>query len=586
MPRRFDVVGVVGLGTMGAGIVEVFARAGLRVIAVDVDDEAVARGRAHLERSMDRAVRKGRLDETAVADLRGRVDYTTSLARLAEAGLVVEAVPERVELKARVFAELDRLCPPETILASNTSSLSITEIGARTGRPGRVVGMHFFNPAPVLRLVEVVRSVVTEAEVVRDVQALAGGVGHIPVVVGDRAGFIANGLLFGYLNQAAAMYEQGHATREDLDAAMRLGLGYPMGPLALLDLIGLDTAHEICETMYAWTHDRRHAPTPLLRQLVTAGMLGRKSGRGFYTYERPGSSVVIPDASTPRADRTVTTRPIRRVGVVGTDTTTTGIAELFATSGHDVVLYTRTEDAAAFALITIARSLDQAVAEGAMSEQDREVALGRIVPAVGFSVLAECDLVVVAVAEDPDAGRAVMAALDEVCGPGAILATITSSSVIELAAATSRAQDVVGLRVHGTARASRLIEIIGTVATAPEVIDTVRALCPKLGGHPVLAPDRAGFIVDALLFPYLNDAVRMLESHYADADDIDTAMTAGCGLPTGPIELLDTIGPATALAVQRRLLQETREPGMAPAPLLTRLVTAGRSVREGVRARH
>ena len=177
------------------------------------------------------------------------------------------------------------------MLATNTSSLSVTEISVATSRPSKVIGMHFFNPAPVLKLVEVVRTVVTEQEVVEDVKGLADRLGKVPVVIGDKAGFIANALLFGYLNHAVSMFESHYATREDIDAAMRLGCGYPMGPLALLDLIGLDTAYEILDTMYRQSRDRLHAPAPILKQMVTAGLRGRKTGRGFYTYEGPDSPI-------------------------------------------------------------------------------------------------------------------------------------------------------------------------------------------------------------------------------------------------------------------------------------------------------
>ena len=205
--REFRTVGVVGLGTMGAGIVEVFARNGLRVLGADVDDEAVKRGWAHLETSTARAVGRGKLTQEAADELMGRVTTTTSLADLAEADLVVEAVPEHLDLKANVLGELDRVCRPDVILASNTSSLSITELAVHTGRPGKVVGMHFFNPAPVQKLVELVRTVVTEPDVIEDARAFVASLDKVPVVIGDRAGFIANALLFGYLNQAARMYE-------------------------------------------------------------------------------------------------------------------------------------------------------------------------------------------------------------------------------------------------------------------------------------------------------------------------------------------------------------------------------------------
>ncbi|GAB3677952.1 hypothetical protein GCM10028814_10760 [Angustibacter aerolatus] len=283
MAREICTVGVVGLGTMGAGIVEVAARAGLTVVGVDADERGVAAGRGHLERSLDRAVRRGRLTDDDRTALLARVRLAVGLDELAGCDLVVEAVPERLDLKRSVLGRLDDVVGADAVLATNTSSLSVTEIAAATAHPGRVVGLHFFNPAPVQRLVEVVRTVVSDDAAVAAATDLALRLGKRPVVVGDRAGFVANALLFGYLNRAVAVFEQRQVTREDLDVAARLGLGLPMGPLALLDLIGLDTALQILETMHAQSRDRLHAPGPVFRQLVAAGLLGRKTGRGFWT---------------------------------------------------------------------------------------------------------------------------------------------------------------------------------------------------------------------------------------------------------------------------------------------------------------
>jgi 3-hydroxybutyryl-CoA dehydrogenase len=577
--REISNVGVVGLGTMGAGIAEVLARSGLTVTAVELDDAGIARGRGHLEHSTARAVAKGKLDETARADLLGRIACTTTLSNLADADLVIEAIPENLELKAEVFAQLDKITGPETIFASNTSSLSVTQIGVHTSRPGKVVGMHFFNPAPVLRLIEVVRTVVTEPEVVTDVVAFAERLGKTPVVIGDRAGFIANALLFGYLNHAVRMYEQRYATREDLDAAMRFGCGYPMGPLALLDLIGLDTAFEILDTMYHQSRNRLHAPAPLLKQMITAGLLGRKTGRGFYTYEDRDSPVVVDDLLTAAASTTggVGAREVRKVGVIGTGTMASGIVEVFAKGGYQVILRARSLEKALASIAKIKKSLEKAVVRGRLSEADGAAALARITPAVEFEELADADLVVEAVAEELSVKQAVFAALDEVVKPGAILATTTSSlPVIECAAATSRPSEVVGLHFFNPAPVMRLVEVVRTIATAPDVVATAHAVCAALGKHPVHCGDRAGFIVNALLFPYLNDAVKMLEAHYAQAEDIDTAMKVGCSLPMGPFELLDVVGLDVSLAIQRTLFNEFREAGFAPAPLLEHLVTAGR----------
>ena len=577
MAREFSKVGVVGLGTMGAGIAEVFARSGLDVVAVEKDAEALERGRGQIEGSTARAVRGGKLSEQEQSALLGRIAFGISVDDLKDTELVVEAVPERLDLKRELFARLDAICPPDTILATNTSSLSVTEISVATSRPGKVVGLHFFNPAPVMKLVEVVRTVVSEPEVVADVEALAQRLGKVDVTIGDKAGFIANALLFGYLNHAASMVEARYATREDLDAAMKLGCGLPMGPLALLDLIGLDTAYEILDTMYKQSRDRLHAPAPILRQMITAGLLGRKSGRGFYTYEAPDSPVVVPDAATPSGPAAAEgARPVRKVGVVGSGTMATGIVEVCAKAGYDVLFVARGQQQADRVLGALGRSTEKAVQRGKLTEADRDAALARVTPSTRLDDLADRDLVVEAVIEELSVKQALFSNLDEIVRPGAVLATTTSSlPVVECAAATARPRDVVGVHFFNPAPVMKLVEVVRTVTTASDTVATALAFCDRLGKHAVTCGDRAGFIVNALLFPYLNDAVKMLQAHYASADDIDAAMVVGCGYPMGPFALLDVVGLDVALAIQRTLYEEFREPGFAPAPLLEHLVTAG-----------
>ncbi|MBM0203675.1 3-hydroxyacyl-CoA dehydrogenase family protein [Micromonospora sp. NPDC051227] len=591
MGREFSTVGVVGLGTMGAGIVEVFARNGIDVVAVEISAPALERGRATLKGSTDRAVAKGKLAEADRDALHERVHFAVGLDALHSVDLVIEAVPEHLDLKQRIFAELDRVCRPETILATNTSSLSVTEISVATSRPNQVIGIHFFNPAPVMKLVEVVRTVVTAPEVVADVEALCARLGKVDVTINDRAGFIANALLFGYLNHAVGMFESHYATREDIDAAMKLGCGLPMGPLALMDLIGLDTAYEILDTMYRrGGRDRRHAPVPLLKQMVTAGLLGRKSGRGFYTYERPGSPVVVPDEATPLATDGALAdgaRAIAKVGVVGSGTMATGIIEVFAKAGYEVVSVTRGMEKSAKVCEAVKTSLNKGVVRGKLAEADRDAALGRISWSATLDHLADVDLVVEAVVEELSVKKALFASLDEICKPGVVLATTTSSlPVIDVAMATQRPADVVGLHFFNPAPVMPLVEVVRTIRTSPEATATARAVCAALGKTGVVCGDRSGFIVNALLFPYLNDAVKMLEASYSTADDIDHAMKLGCGYPMGPFELLDVVGLDVSLAIQRELYLELREPGFAPAPLLEHLVTAGylgRKTRRGFR---
>ncbi|MEH1013927.1 3-hydroxybutyryl-CoA dehydrogenase [Micromonospora sp. CPCC 206060] len=580
MAREFTSIGVVGLGTMGAGIVEVFARNGIDAVAVEISEAALERGRTTLTRSTDRAVAKGKLDPTDRDALLSRVTFAVGLDALHSVDLVIEAVPEHLDLKQRIFGELDRVCKPAAILATNTSSLSVTEISVATSRPNQVIGIHFFNPAPVMKLVEVVRTVVTSSDVVADVEALCVRLGKVDVTISDRAGFIANALLFGYLNHAVGMVESHYATREDIDAAMKLGCGLPMGPLALMDLIGLDTAYEILDTMYRrGGRDRRHAPVPLIKQMVTAGLLGRKSGRGFYTYERPGSPVVVPDEQTPAPAGAAVAdgaRGISKVGVVGSGTMATGIIEVFAKAGYEVVSVTRGAEKSAKVCEAVKTSLNKGVVRGKLSETDRDAALGRITWSAVLEHLADVDLVVEAVIEELSVKKALFASLDEICKPGVVLATTTSSlPVIDVAMATHRPADVVGLHFFNPAPVMPLVEIVRTIRTSSETVATAQAVCATLGKTGVVCGDRSGFIVNALLFPYLNDAVKMLEASYSTADDIDYAMKLGCGYPMGPFELLDVVGLDVSLAIQRELYLELREPGFAPAPLLEHLVTAG-----------
>jgi 3-hydroxybutyryl-CoA dehydrogenase len=571
---KFGKVGVVGLGTMGAGIVEVLARGGLDVVGIEINDDALARGRAHLESSTGRAVKRGKLTEEAQAAILDRITLSTDFADLSDRDLVIEAVPERLELKRRVFAQLDDVCRPDAVLATNTSSLSVTDIAVTTNRPTSIVGVHFFNPAPVMKLVEVIGTVLTEPAALSGVTELVRGLGKIPVTIGDRAGFVANRLLFGYLNQAATMYDSGHASREDIDTAMKLGSGLPMGPLTLLDLIGLDISLEVLEAIYRESRDRRHAPAPVLRQLVTAGLLGRKTGRGFYTYDKPGSPVAA-DSPAP-APALAVERPL--VGVVGSGPLAVGIIETCARAGAEIRFVAGDDAKVKGAWLALEEALDQSVAHGKLDELAKKSALERITGSPELSRLAECDLIIEAVAEEVSVKRSLFAAVDDVAKPGAILATTASTvSVIELAMATDRPASVVGL--HFPALPGKVVEVVSTAVTSAEAVDRAAALAGRLGMESVRCRDRAGFIVDALRFPYMNDAVRMLEAGYADADSIDAAMTLGCGYPAGPIAELDRLGLDRAVDVLRTIYAEAREPALAPSPLLKEYVTAGRTFR-------
>src|SRR5262245_4583330 len=279
-------VGIVGSGIMGSGVAEVAARAGMTVVLRSRKQESADAMVAGLERSLAKQVERGKLDESEAGAVGARVRATADLEALADCDLVVESIVEDLETKKQLFMELDRLVKDGAILATNTSTLPVVEMAIVTNRPERVCGIHFFNPAPAMSLVEVVRTLLSSDETIAEATAFAEAGGKSPVVVEDRACFIVNGLLFPYLNNAVRMLENRTASRDDIDAAMTGGCNFPMGPLALLDLVGLDTSLAILDALYAEFRDPNYAAVPLLRRMVAAGHLGRKSGRGFYDYAK------------------------------------------------------------------------------------------------------------------------------------------------------------------------------------------------------------------------------------------------------------------------------------------------------------
>ncbi len=277
-------VGVLGCGLMGSGIAQTAAAAGFATVVREVSDELIAKGKGAITGSLNKLVEKGKLDAAARDATLGRLRFTTAVGDLKGADIVVEAVTEDLETKNALWKELDRLCRPATIFASNTSSLTIAAMAAATSRPDRFVGLHFFNPVPLMKLVEVVRTVTTSAETFDRAFAFAKGLGKEPVAAKDNSGFVVNLLLVPYLLDAIRALEHGVASVPDIDKAMQLGCGYPMGPFVLLDFVGLDTTYKIAEIMFAEYREARYAPPPLLKRMVLAGYYGRKSGKGFYDY--------------------------------------------------------------------------------------------------------------------------------------------------------------------------------------------------------------------------------------------------------------------------------------------------------------
>lgn len=554
-PGSWQALAVLGLEATGSAWAVIGAQAGLRVVCFETDAARLAAGQDRVKADIESA-------QATAANL----VFTTRPDDAADTDLIVDALPDWLVGKKEVVGLVAASSRASTPFVS-TSTLPLSCLASALG-PGRsIVGVHMGDPALATGALELVCTPATEPHVRGQITDLIGRIGRGCVETGERPGLISDSLLLGYRNRAARMFADGYARAADIDAAMTLGCGLPAGPLAELTRMGLRDAADTLSRLYDLTGDDEYRPAALLAGLTGNGRSKRGQAQGFF------------DDPSQRPRALTTPEPgaaIRAVGIVGTGTMATGIAEACVCAGFGVHVVGRGPQRAEQARAAVEAALDRRVRRGRLAADERDRAAARLTVGTDLAELTPRDLVIEAITEDLAAKCQLIGALDQVCGPLTVLATTTSSlSVTACAEASVHPERVVGLHFFNPAPVMRLVEIAHTKHTAPAISAAVHGFCAALGKHGIRCDDRAGFIANALLLPYLNRAVRMVDSGYAFVEDIDAVIEKGCGYPMGPFRVMDAVGLDVILSALRGLHQAFADPASAPATMLAELVDAG-----------
>ena len=577
---KVQKVGVVGLGTMGSNIAIVCARGGKETVVFEANAAAMESGMGRVRAFLDAGVEKGKTSPEERDAMMGRIQQAGSLSGLEDCDLVIEAITEDREEKNKLLRSLNAVLGKRAIIASNTSTLSISHMGAASGRPSKTIGAHFCLPAALNKLVEVVPGLLTSDETTSATSAFLEEVGQTPVTVKDAPGFVLNYFLVAFQNDCIRLIESGYTNPADLDAGVRLGLGYRMGPMRLLDIEGLDIHRTVSLSMYEQLKDSRYIPPPLVDRMIDAGHLGAKTGKGFYTYKSAGVfGVAEPEEDAAHARDLSQGQPIadavKKVGVVGLGAMGSGIAQVCVTAGLEVTGVEVNADALEAGLTRIRRNLGGAVKRGKMDEAQKEETLARLGGSTDLDALSDCDLIIEVIVENLDAKLVLFEKLGSIAKEGAIIASNTSClSVTAMAAKTKTPERVLGLHFFNPPYAMRLVEVVEAIQTAPEITEFGIAFCHRIGKTPIPVKDRPGFLVNRLLVPYLNHAAHAFDEGLADRESMDKAISMGLGHPMGPLTLIDLVGVDVQTFVADSMAAELGEARFYAPPVLRRMTSA------------
>ncbi|MBI5375035.1 MAG: 3-hydroxyacyl-CoA dehydrogenase family protein [Candidatus Schekmanbacteria bacterium] len=568
-------IGVAGLGIMGSGITVTAVRAGLKVIALEVTEEALANGKQSVEDYFAQSVKRGKMSVAERTEVLSRVSWTTDLRDMADSDAIIEAVNEDLSLKSRLFKRLNDVASDACIFITNTSTLSVTKIASASGRSDRVIGIHFCNPAPLMELVEIAVTPHTSKSTLAFAKELAERLGKVCVVNEDAPGHIVNVLLMPLWADAVRLYEQKIATAEDIDTVCRIGFGHPKGPLEMIDIAGTSITATVLKNLYEETGEKRQRCPRILEKMASAGMTGRKSGTGFYKYKSKGAFGTTDDDEQKEMDTGGKT-DVKKLGVVGFGTMGMGIAQTVSEYGIDVVAIDTDESLLKNGIHQIEKFLARRVAKGVLTQQQANDARGCIKTSTDYFALAACDLVVEAVFEKLEVKQDVFRQIEESVRDETVIASNTSCiPLTEIAAALKKPARACGLHFFNPVPLMNIVEIVRAMQTSETTLKRVTEFAKAIGRAPVFCKDMPGFISNRLLIPYLFQAYRKFDEGLASVYDIDRSMELGAGFPMGPFMISDLIGLDVLFHIGESMYLETADRDFAPPPVLRRMIAAG-----------